>query len=608
MKAKLGKRQKSDTPSKPFSDINSTFLPDRIKEYEDHLRLNDTYHRSLVVDSLPELITFAWFNRITVIPGVTISVYVNPYTYEEASKRVGDYQTDIGSELLLAEKNNETRRIGALNEKYEFYSALLTAVNLHRSNIAAVTIVITVRGSTYEEMHLRYRRVTDALGNTRAVTLYRRQVEGFKSILPAAQSLLPEYHDVTVANVGCMSPMISMDFSHPSGIYFGTNETGSPVFLDTFIGHPRLFGPHLFIVGMTRSGKSFTCKGIISRSLVHGRNAVIIDPEGEYRSLCEALGGTHVRFHPNMECMFNIFDIEPEYDRDLDQWYIDIAGKQDDIVALIAAVLEMQTGEILSAEERAITGKMVRDEYISRGIIENPESLFNTGGVETEKGALVGKHYKEMPTISSYAERLRNAGAEKLANILIPFQKGGPQGYFDGQSITRFYDSPLVVFDVSGLVSKFAKTYAMYVMISWVWEKFVKKNKQLKKVVLADEAWMLMESKDTAEFLSNMARRGAKYNTSLIVASQSFKEFSGSEGQVLLNQCDTKYFLKMQPSEARKLGEIFELPKHVVDRIIGFMQGQGLLMAGKENAIVRFQGFGFEEHFLSSNPEAVLAR
>lgn len=562
----------------------------------------------LVVESLPEAITFAWFNRISSIPGVTVSVYISPYSYEEASKRVAKTQMAVGSEIIISEKQLNTRRLGALNEKYDFFSALLTAVNLHRAKIAAATITIMVSGDTYEEMDARYKRMVDTLGNTKATTLYRRQIEGFKAIQPTAKMILPEYHDVTIANAACLSPLINIDFSHPSGIFFGVNETGSPVFLDTFIGQPRLFGQHIFLTGMTRSGKSYTCKGLIARSLVHGIKTVVVDPEGEYAVLAETLGGTCIRFHPNMECMFNVFDIEPEFDKEQGSNYVDIAAKQDDVVSLIAAVLELQTKEKLTAEERAIAGKAVRDEYLARGITEDPESIYEPGGVETDKGVLVGKHYKEMPTISSYIKRLREIGAEKLANILIPFQKDGPQGYFDGQSVNRFYDSPIVVFDISGLVSDFAKTYAMYVVITWIWEKFVKRDKQARKRVLCDETWLLMKNENTAIFLSNLARRGAKYNTSLCVASQSFREFAGEEGQVLLNQCDTKFFLKMQPSEAREMGRIFNLPNHVVEKIIGFSQGQGLLICGRESAIVRFRGFKFEEHFLTSNPEAVLSR
>ncbi|SHE98519.1 AAA-like domain-containing protein [Desulfofundulus australicus DSM 11792] len=584
------------------------YLPDRIKELEDCLIIDDIYYRLMVIEAMPELLQFGWFNRITVIPGVTVSVLFYPYEHEEASRRVGKRQTEIGAELILAQKNFDSRRIGQLNVKYSYYQKLLTDINLHRDNIASVTAVISVSGKTREEMEHRSNLVKNKLGAMKAVTLMRRQLQGLKTLLPLVDSHVGECHDVTIACAACLSPLISTDFSHPSGIFFGRNLTGSPVFLDSFIGAPRLYGPHMFVTGTTRSGKSFTCKGVVSRSAACGMKVVVLDPEGEYRKEAEALGGEYIRFHPNMEVMFNPFDIEPEYDDRRKVWFNNIAGKQDDIVYLIAAMLEVQTGEKMTAEERALAAKAVRDEYFSRGITEDPESIYEPGGVETGGKVRVGKKYKEMPTLSSYMERLRGMGATRLANILLNYCRGGPQGFFDGQSIGKFYEAPLVVFDVSGLQTEFSRTYAMYVMLSWIWEKFVKKNRETRKRVLVDEAWLFMKHKDTAEFLSQMARRGAKYNTSLMVASQSFREFTSQEGMALLAQCDTKFFLRMQTTDAEALGEMFKLPKHVVEWISSFPQGRGILTAGNESAVVDFVGFAFEEQFLRSDPEAVLAR
>jgi DNA helicase HerA-like ATPase len=147
----------------------------------------------------------------------------------------------------------------------------------------------------------------------------------------------------------------------------------------------------------------------------------------------------------------------------------------------------------------------------------------------------------------------------------------------------------------------------MYVMLSWIWEKFVKRDRSVQKRVLVDEAWLFMNHKDTAEFLSQMARRGAKYNTSLMVASQSFREFTSQEGMALLAQCDTKFFLRMQHTDAQSLGEMFKLPQHVIDMISTFPQGRGILTAGNESAIVDFIGLPFEDNFLRSDPGAVLA-
>ena len=78
-------------------------MPDRVTEREDHLVINEKYFRTLAVDMLPEQVYFGWFNSISHMPGVTVSITIHPYTYEEASKRVSKQQTQLGSELLMAE-------------------------------------------------------------------------------------------------------------------------------------------------------------------------------------------------------------------------------------------------------------------------------------------------------------------------------------------------------------------------------------------------------------------------------------------------------------------------------------------------------------------------
>ncbi|NPV89578.1 MAG: DUF87 domain-containing protein [Firmicutes bacterium] len=583
------------------------YLPDRITELEDCVVIDDTYCRVLVVDAIPEFIHFGWFDSISSYPGVTISVALYPYTHEEASNRVGKLQMVLGGELILAEKNQDTRRMDVLQEKYYFYRELLKDINLHRNNIIAASVVILIAAPTHDELVRRTSKVKDILGSTRATTMYLRQIEGLRSALPFIKPS-SEYHDVTVANAACLSPLISTDFSHPSGIFFGRNETGSPVFLDLFIGQPRLFGNNMLIVGMTRSGKSYACKGTIARSVASDKRAVILDPEGEYRNLCEYLGGTHIRFYPEMKPMFNPFDMVPSWDRERGE-YVDIPTKIDDIVSLVAFIFESYgSNENMTVEERALAGQAVRLEYERLGINENPESLFRHDEVLSGEGITAGKSHKEMPTISSYVEMLRKLKMDRLVNVMQPFLRGGPQGFFDGQSDRSFGDSPVVGFDISSIENETTKTYIMYVMLSWVWEHFVKKNRHVQKIALVDEAWLFMKQKDTANFLSQTARRGAKYNNSLIVASQSFREFTSEEGIVLMNQCDTKFFLKLQQSDAEALGALFGLTENLVERLQNFQRGQGFLKAGSESAVVYFSGMPFEEHFLRSDPEAVLSR
>jgi len=588
-------------------NLQKLFMADRISEREDHVRVNNLYCRVMYVETLPEQIHFGWMTPISYIPGVTVSITMHPYTYEKASDKIDSEKNKLGAELIYAEKHGDTRRMDTLNIKYAFYRQLLTEINMRRTNITSVSVVVTVTASDIRELDIKCDKIKDIMGATRLIPMYLKQIQGLKCVLPGVESI-DEFHDVTVGNAACLSPLININISHPSGIYFGENETGSPCFLDLFIGQPRLFGPHMFITGMTRSGKSYTVKGMIARSNAIGRKVVVIDPEGEYKELATTFkeDAEYIRLHPSMEVMFNPFDVEPEVD-DIMGEFIDIAGKVDDITSLICTVLEAQSGDKLKGEERSILSSAIRQEYTELGINKNPDSIYEYDEKETKEGLLVGRSLKTMPTFSSLSSRLERMGAIKLKTILSDFVKGGPLGFFDGQTAFKLREKHLVVFDNSALRNQLSKMYAMFVLLSWLWEKYVKVDKHIQKHIVVDEAWLMMAYPATAEFMSQIARRGAKYNTSLIAASQSFREFATEEGTVFLNQCATKLFLRMEPDDAKTLGLLFNLSPDLVKRISSFVPGQGILKMGNESGIVKFQGFSFEERFLRSDPGAVRA-
>ncbi|MDD2586854.1 MAG: hypothetical protein PHR65_05920 [Syntrophomonadaceae bacterium] len=127
----------------------------------------------------------------------------------------------------------------------------------------------------------------------------------------------------------------------------------------------------------------------------------------DYKNLIEALGGAYIRLIPSMKVAFNPFDIEPLYDDQIG-WHIDIAGKTDDIVSLVSTMLEAQSGEKISAEERSLANRAVRMEYEERQIHEDdPESIYQEGGRETSDGVIVGKSYKEMEYYNKSAAQNR---------------------------------------------------------------------------------------------------------------------------------------------------------------------------------------------------------
>ena len=103
-----------------------------------------------------------------------------------------------------------------------------------------------------------------------------------------------------------------------------------------------------------------------------------------------------------------------------------------------------------------------------------------------------------------------------IADILVPFLKGNSLGMFDCES-KILSSEDIICFDMSEIKDEFTKLYSSYVILTWVWQKYVLKNRDKKKIIVCDEAWLFLKYKESADFLVNVARRGRKYNVPLFI-------------------------------------------------------------------------------------------
>lgn len=236
-------------------------------------------------------------------------------------------------------------------------------------------------------------------------------------------------------------------------------------------------------------------------------------------------------------------------------------------------------------------------------------------------GDVLGKKKKNMPTIGSWYKRiLRKAEENKNVDYqfhysyLIKVMKqyireyNGQMAYFDGQSTFDLLDGTLFVnLDISQLEERFARPLAQQILLSWIWEKYVKKNsedrtKASKKRVLVDEAWMLLPYPEAVDFLNTMARRARKRNVSLAIISQRFQDFyEKPEAQAVLTSSDTKLFLAQDKSEIQYLKEVFKLSSGEANFLVTCFKGEGLLKVGADTAIIQIKPTAKEFEFVETN-------
>jgi type IV secretory pathway VirB4 component len=94
-------------------------------------------------------------------------------------------------------------------------------------------------------------------------------------------------------------------------------------------------------------------------------------------------------------------------------------------------------------------------------------------------------------------------------------------------------------------------------------------TKAQKSVFFADEAWLLMELKSTAELIESLARRGRKHGVAFMFISQSAKDLAQNEhGRILLEQSATILTLRHEPEARDTLRDVLKLTDSEVEYLV----------------------------------------
>ena len=273
-----------------------------------------------------------------------------------------------------------------------------------------------------------------------------------------------------------------------------------------FVGLLRsLILMYLFVVLLV-GGKSVALKTLTARNIATtGCGAFFIDVEGEYSNLTKMLGGKVIKIEQGKPAGINPFELEADFKGK--EKFLNILDKVAEIRALIATICR-NYGRTLTGTENTEIEIIVNQLYSERGITSDVNSLYEKKGGNLDNGKyVVGKIEKKMPTLTNFHDKLVQRGkCKELADILIPFLKGNSLGIFDCESkITSSED--IICFDMSEIKDEFTKLYSSFVILTWVWQKYVLKNREKKKIIVCDEAWLFLKYQESADFLVNVARR-----------------------------------------------------------------------------------------------------
>ena len=312
-----------------------------------------------------------------------------------------------------------------------------------------------------------------------------------------------------------------------NGIYVGRTKMLNAPFYWTY---EDVTNPHIAIVGITGSGKSYFIKTFLSRaSFVWDSNALIIDWAGEYKEWVKMTGGKVIALGKGS--YINLLDLGgmKPYDR-------------------IKQV--MRTIAILTDVEQYPEQKRLTEQAIEKAYTDNKFRMDTTEQRDELGRPLQPPTLKDVVKIleekSSMGTYEFPAELENSIYRLRQFTKPG-EDYFSQQStvnLSELTESGLVALDLSGLPDEKFRALGALAMLQFIKERMRAagwaKAKGIRLLVVLDEAWKI--GKDENSDAVMIVREGRKYNFGLIVASQNPTDIA----EAVFSNVGTTFILKVK--------------------------------------------------------------
>ncbi|HLN19219.1 MAG TPA: ATP-binding protein, partial [Patescibacteria group bacterium] len=477
--------------------------PSAIKVYPRTIRVGDIIASTIAVIAYPRYLQSAWFSPIINIDmPIDISMFIHPIDTYDILKTLKKTATQVESQVHI-EQEKGLIRDPALETAAKDIDELRDKLQQGTEKFFRFGLYITSYGETEKDV-TELAKSIEAILEAQLVyvkpAIFKTE-QGFISSLPIANDELDVGTSMNSAPLSTTFPFVSSTLSDNRGILYGINRhNNSLIIFDRF----QMENANMVVFAKSGAGKSYTIKLETLRSLMLGVNVIIIDPENEYKHLCEAVGGTFMKISLSSNNHINPFDL-PRLREDDDPE--DVLRNN---IANLLGLLHIMLGTI-TPEEDSILDRAIRETYAVRDI--TAQANFNVLTPEM------------LPTMTDLWEVLRSMeGGENLAVRLEKYTEGIFSGFLNNTSNVRV-DNQMMVFNLRDMEEEM-RPVAMYIVLQFIWNEM--RTNFTRRLVLVDEAWVMMKYDDAASFLFGIAKRCRKYYTGLTAITQDVNDFLAS--------------------------------------------------------------------------------
>ncbi len=567
------------TPVPGAPSIKDLIAPPGIKIESNYIQIGQKMARTLFVFTYPRYLMTNWLSPLLSIDKeINISMFIHPiettWIMSQLRKKVAQVQAQI-----TERQEKGLVRDPMLETALQDIENLRDSLQQGNERFFKFGLYFTIFGDTLKELDEVENEIR-AMFEGKMVYIKPstfQQEQGFVSTLPLAKDELQIHTSMNTGPLSSSFPFVSVNLSDNKGILYGVNRhNNSLIIFDRF----GLENANSVVFAKSGSGKSYAVKLEVLRSLMMGTEVIIIDPENEYQYLTETVGGSFIKISLNSPHHLNPFDLPtpPKGEQPGDIL-------RSTIINLVGLMRIMLGG--LNPAEDAVLDKAITETYASRDI--TPTADFSK---------------VNPPLLSDLYTVLKNMeGGASLASRLEKYVTGSYSGLFNQQTNIELKNK-LVAFSIRDMEEEL-RPIAMYIVLHYIWNLI--RSELKRRILVVDEAWVMMRHEDAASFLFGIAKRCRKYYLGLTTITQDVGDFMASPyGKPIVTNSSLQILLHQSPATIDIIQKTFNLTEQEKYLLMECSVGEGIFFAGLQHAAIKIVASYTEDQIITSDPRQIL--
>ena len=505
-------------------DYFDCIAPATIKFYTDYYIIGDSYRCCWVIKEYPPSTDeLAILSLLSDKSGVTLRIFNRLVDPMEQRKIL---QNAMRKNTMKTTSNDVNDTVQA-EENIQDVVELLSNLRKNREPLLHCAVFIELKANSLDALKELQSDINMELSRSKIEVekLTLRQKEGFLSVVPMGSNQFGEQFErvLPASSVANLYPLNFSGKTDPKGFYIGRDKYGTNILVDFDRRAEDKTTSNILILGNSGQGKSYLMKLILTNIRESGKSIIVLDPESEYKELCDNLGGCYIDF---LSGDYIINPLEPKTWSD---------GEDDDGPEAFRRKTKLSQHIAFLKDFFKTYNEEFEQDHINTIEIMLTKLYARFGITDmTDFSLLKPTDYPTMQDFYNICEEefytydpkrkylYTEDMIQKVCLNIESMCKGAESKYFNGHS--NITDDKFIVFGVKGLMdtNKRLKDAMLFNILSYMSNKLLGEGYAAASI---DELYLFLTNRTAIEYIRNAMKRVRKKESTMILASQNIEDF-----------------------------------------------------------------------------------